>query len=129
MELEGRKGLVGTGKSSGTWNVLTVPLRLAVVNVFQGFFVPKMAGFGPKLQLLKLRSTTCESGSRPQPQSFSPKLCVIVLHNHTPSCTKISTESKPPRWRFDFYTFARAAACLLFVAACFELLLNLAGPL
>ena len=34
MELEGRKGLVDTGKSSGTWIVPTVSLGLAVLNVF-----------------------------------------------------------------------------------------------
>ena len=48
MELEGRKELVDTGMSSRT----TVSLRLAVLNMFQGFFGPKMAAFGPKLQFL-----------------------------------------------------------------------------
>ena len=43
MELEGRKELVDTGKSSRTWGVPTVSLRLAVLNVFQGFFGPRMA--------------------------------------------------------------------------------------
>ena len=41
MELEGCKELVDTGKSSGTWSVPTVSLRLAVLNVFQGCFWPK----------------------------------------------------------------------------------------
>ena len=36
MELEGRKELVDTGKSSRTWSVPTVSLCLAVLNVFQG---------------------------------------------------------------------------------------------
>ena len=58
MELEGRKELVDTGKSC-TWSVPTVSLRLAVLNVFQGFFGPKMAVFGP--QFLKLRCATCEA--------------------------------------------------------------------
>ena len=53
MELEGHKELVDTGKSNSTWNVPTVSLRLAVFNVFQGFFGPKMAVFGPELQFLK----------------------------------------------------------------------------
>ena len=47
MELEGRKELVDTGKSSRTWSVPTISLRLAILNVFQGFFGPKMAVFGP----------------------------------------------------------------------------------
>ena len=45
MELEGRKELGDTGKSSSTWSVPTVSLCLAVLNVFQGFFGPKMAVF------------------------------------------------------------------------------------
>ena len=64
MELECRKELVDTGKSSRTLSVPTVSLRLAVLNVFQGFFGPKMAVFGPELQFLKMRSATCESRSR-----------------------------------------------------------------
>ena len=48
MELEGRKELVDTGKSSCTWSVPTVSLPFAVLNVFRGFFGPKMAVFGPE---------------------------------------------------------------------------------
>ena len=47
MELEGRKELVDTGKSSRTCSVPTVSLGLAILNVFRGFFGPKMAVFGP----------------------------------------------------------------------------------
>ena len=82
MELEGRKGLVDTGKSSRTCSVPTISLHLAVWNVFRGFFGPKMAVFGPRMQFLKLRSATGESRSRPPTLSFSLKLCVIVLHTH-----------------------------------------------
>ena len=53
MELEGRKELVDTGKSSRTWSVPTVSLCLAVLNVFQGYLSPKMAIFGPKLQFFE----------------------------------------------------------------------------
>ena len=53
MELEGRKELVDTGKSRSTCVVPNVSLRLAILNVFQGFFVPKMAIFGPKLQFFE----------------------------------------------------------------------------
>ena len=49
MELEGRKELVDTGKSSHTWSVPIFSLRLAVLNVFEGYFGPNMAVFGPKL--------------------------------------------------------------------------------
>ena len=82
MELEGRKGSVDTGKSSRTWSVPTVSLRLAVLNVLEGFFGPKMAVFGPKVQFLKLRSATCESRSRPPPLSLLLKLCVINSKQH-----------------------------------------------
>ena len=124
MELEGRKELVDTGKSSDTSSVRTVSLRLAVLNGFQGFFGPKMAVFGPKLQFLKLRSATCESCSRPPPLSFLLKLCMIVLHTHRYH----SPESEAPRRSSDFSPF-RACCCLLLLACCLLLLLlNLVGP-
>ena len=41
MELEGRKELVDTGKSSRTWSVPTISLRLAVLNVFRAFLAQK----------------------------------------------------------------------------------------
>ena len=130
MESEGRKELVDMGKSSRTCNVPTASLRLAVLNVFQGFFGPKMAVFGPELQFLKLRSATCDTRSRPPPLSFLLKLCVIVLHTH---------RYHPPNFHpnlkhhdgvliFDFdFCCCLLAACLL---ACLLLLLllNLVGP-
>ena len=116
MELEGRKELLDTGKSSCTWSVHTVSLRLAVLNVFQGFFGPKMTVFGPKLQFLKLRSATCESRSRPPPLSFSLKLCVIALHTHRYHAPKFQPNPKHHDEDLIFAHFARAAACLL--AAC-----------
>ena len=106
MELEGRKELVDTGKSSRTCSVPTVSLRLAVLNVFRGFFGPKMAVFGPKLQFWNMRSATCESRSRPPPLSFLLKLYVVVLHTH---------RYHPPKFHPNLKHFARAA-CLL--AAC-----------
>ena len=47
MELEGRKELDDTGESSRTWSIPTVSLRLAVLNVFQGFSWPKNGCFWP----------------------------------------------------------------------------------
>ena len=117
MELEGRKELVETGKSSRTWSVPTVSLRLAVLNVFQGFFGPKMAVFGPKLQFLKLRSATCESRSRPPPFSFLLKFCVIVLHTHRYHPPKFHPNVKHHDRVLIFSHFARAACCLLLAAA------------
>ena len=115
MELEGRKGLVDTGKSSRTCNVPTISLCLAVLDVFQGFFGPKMAAFGPKLQLLKLRSATCESRSRPPPLSFLLNLCVIVFHTHRYHPPKFQPNLKLHDRILIFPHFAHAA-CLL--AAC-----------
>ena len=117
MELEGRKELVDTGKSSRTWSVPTVSLRLAVLNVFHGFFGPKMVVFGPTLQFLKLRSATCKSRSRPPPLSFLLKLCVIVLHTHRYHPPKFHPNLKHHDGVLIFTYFARAACCLL-LACC-----------
>ena len=119
MELEGRKELVDTGKSSRTCSVPTVSLRLAVLNVFRGFFGPKMAVFGPKLHILKLRSATCKSRSRPPPLSFLLKLCVIVLHTHRYHPPKFHPNLKHHEGVLIFTHFAHAAACcsLLLLAA------------
>ena len=117
MELEGRKELVDTGKSSRTWSIPTVSLRLAVSNVFRCFFVPKMAVFGPKLQFLTLRPATCESRSRPPPLSFLLKLCVIVLHTHRyhpPNHPNL----KHHNGVLIFTYFARAAACCCCCCCC-----------
>ena len=122
MELEDRNELVDTVKSSRTWSVPTFSLRLAVLNVFRGIFGPKMAVFGPKLQILKLRSATCESRSRPPSFSFSPKLCVIVLHTHRYHAPRFQQNPKHHDGVLIFSHFARAACCLLL------LLLNLVGP-
>ena len=116
MELEGRKELVDTGKSSRTCSVPTVSLRLAVLNVFQGSFGPKMAVFGPKLQFLKLRSATCESRSRPPSLSFLLKLCEIVLHTHRYHAPKFQPNPKHHNGVLIFTHFACAAACLLAAA-------------
>ena len=113
MELEGREELVDTGKSSCTWNVPTVSLHLAVLNVFPGFFGPKMAVFGPKLQFLKLRSATCESRSWPPPLSFLLKLCVIVLHTHRYHPPEFHPNLKHHDGVVIFSHFARAACLLL----------------
>ena len=48
MELEGRKGVVDTGKPSRPWSVPTVSLRWAVLNVFEGCFWPKNGCFWPQ---------------------------------------------------------------------------------
>ena len=121
MELEGRKELVDTGKSSCTCNVPTVSLCLAVLNVFHGFFGPKMAVFGPKLQFLKLRSATFESRSWPPSLSFLLKLCVIVLHTHRYHSPKFHPNPKHHDGVLIFPHFARAccllATCLLAAAA------------
>ena len=118
MELEGREELVDTGKSSRMWSVPTVSLCLAVLIVFQSFFGPKMAVFGPKLQFLKPRSATCDNCSRPPPLSFLLNLCVIVLHTHRYHPPKFQPNLKHHDGVLIFPHLARAAACLLLAAAC-----------
>ena len=113
VELEGRKELIDTGKSSRTWGVPTVSLGLAVLNVFQGFFCPKMAAFGPKLQFLKSRSATCESRSWLPPIDFLRKLCAIVRHTHRYHPPKFHLNLKHPDGILILTHFAHADACLL----------------
>ena len=75
-----------------------------------------MAVFGPKLQFLKPRSTTCESRSRLPPLSFLLKLWVIVLHTHRYHPPKFHPNLKHHDRVLIFPHFARAAcllACLL----------------
>ena len=86
---------------------------LAVLNVFQGFVGPKMAVFGPKLQILKVRSATCESRSRPPPLSFLLNFCVIVLHTHRYHAPKFQPNLKHHDGVLIFPHFARAACLLL----------------
>ena len=52
MDLKGTRGLFDTVKSTRTWGVATVPLRLGVSPGFGGYFGRKMAAFGPKLSRL-----------------------------------------------------------------------------
>ena len=50
MELKGNRGLFDTVKSSRTWSVPTVSLRLAVLTKFGGHFGPKKAVLGHKMR-------------------------------------------------------------------------------
>ena len=50
MELKGTRGLFDTMKSSQTWSVATVSLRLAVLTRFGGRFGPKKAVLGHKMR-------------------------------------------------------------------------------
>ena len=109
MELEGRKELVDTGKSSRTWSVPTASLRLAVLNVFQGFLAQKWL-------FLALNCSFCSS--RPPLLSFFLKLCVIVLHTHRYHPPKFHPNLKHHDGILIFPHFARAA-CLLLACCCY----------
>ena len=50
VELKGTRGLSDTMKSSRTWSVATVSLRLAVLTRFGGRFGPKKAVLGHKMR-------------------------------------------------------------------------------
>ena len=126
VELEGRKGLVDTGKSSRTWSVPTLSLCLAVLNGFYGCFGPKMAVFGPELQFLNPRSATCDTRSRLPPLSFWLILCVVVPHTHRYHPPKFQSNPKHRDGVQIFPHFARAACLLLLLLLL--LLLNLVGP-
>ena len=114
VELEGPRGPFGTRKSSVMCTVATISLHLAVFSRFQGGFGQKKADFGPKLQILKWRSGTCDDRSRPPPLSFWLILCVAVPHTHRYHPPKFLAESEAPRWSCDFPPFR---ACLL-LACC-----------
>ena len=103
MGLEGRKELVDPAKSSCTCKITTISLSLGVLNVFQGFFGPKMAVFGPKLQFLKMR--------------FLPKLCLVVLHTHRYHPPKRDPHLKHHDGVLIFTCFGRVACLLLLLAA------------
>ena len=82
----------------------------------RAFLAQKWLFFGPKLQFLKLRSTTCESRSRPPPLSFLLNFCVIVLHTHRYHAPKFHLNLKHHDGVLIFTHFARDA-CLLAAAA------------
>ena len=86
-----------------------------------------MAVFGPKLQFLKLRSSTCDSCSRPPPLIFWLILCRVVPHTHRYQPPNFQPNPKHHDGVLISPHFARAAACLLLAAACCCLLL-LAAP-
>ena len=113
MELQGRKELVDTEKSSRTCLVCTVSLRLAVVNRFQSLFGPKMAVFAPRLQFLKLRTSICACRSRPPSLSCLSKLFLIVLHTNENHASKFYLNLKNHHGVLTFFHFACAAACCL----------------
>ena len=80
VELEGPRVPFGTGKSSCICRVATISLHLAVLSRFYSSFGQKKADFGPKLQILKWRSGTCDARSRLPLLSFWLILCVVVPH-------------------------------------------------
>ena len=80
-----------------------------------------MAVFGPKLQILKWTSATCDNFSWPPPLSFWLILCVVVPHTHRYHPPKFQPNPKHHDGVLIFAHFARAAclllACLLAAAA------------
>ena len=71
-----------------------------------------MAAFGPKLQFLKLRFTTCESTSWPPLLSFPLKRCVLVVHTERYHPLRFHSNLKHYDRVLSLVPFARAA-CLL----------------
>ena len=76
----------------------------------------KMAILGHFQRILKQRSATCESHSRPPPSSFSLKLCVIALHTHGYHAPKFQPNPKHHDGVPIFSPFC-ACCCLLATAA------------
>ena len=78
-----------------------------------------MAVFGPKMQILKVRSATCDARSQPPLSSFSLKLCVIVLHTHRYHAPKFQPNPKHHDGNLIFPISRVLLACLLL--ACLQL--------
>ena len=78
VELEGPRGPFGTGKSSCMCRATTISLHLAIFSMVLGGFGQKRAHFGPKLQILKWRFSTCDAPPRPPPMISY----VVVPHTH-----------------------------------------------
>ena len=74
------------------------------------------ADFGPKLQILKWRSGTCDTRSRPPLLSLWLILCVVVPHTHTQHPPKLWLNPKHHHGAVIFPHFAHA--CCLLLAAC-----------
>ena len=60
----------------------TTSLDFAVFIRFRGGFEEKKVDFGPKLQILKWRSSTCDARSWPPPLILWLIFCVVVPHTH-----------------------------------------------
>ena len=90
---------------------------------------PKKAFSGHFRRILKRRSATCESRSRPPPLSFLVKLCVIVLRTHSCHPPKFQLNPKHNDGVLIFPHFAPAACLQLLLAACCLLLLLLLAKL
>ena len=113
VELEGPRGPFGKRKSSSMCRVATISLLLAVLSRFQGGFGQKKADFGPKMQILKWRSGTCDARSRPPPLSFLLILCVVVPHTHRHHPPKFWPNPNHHDRAVIFAHFARACCLLL----------------
>ena len=114
VELEGPRGPFGTRKSRCMCRVATISFHLAIFSRFSGGFSAKKKGadFGPKLQILKWRSDTCDARSRPPPLSFLLILCVVFPHTHRYHPPKFWPNPKHHGGAVIFAHFTRAC-CLL----------------
>ena len=69
VELDGSRGPFGTGKSSCMCRVATISFIWPFLAGSRAALGKKKADFGPKMQIFKWRSGTCDACSRPPPLS------------------------------------------------------------
>ena len=86
----------------------------------------KICNLGPKLQILKWRSGTCNTRFRPPPLSLWLIVCVVVPHTHREHPPNFWQDPKHHNGDVIFAHLVRA--CLLLVCCLLACLPNLLGP-
>ena len=116
VELKGTRGLLDTAKSSRTWPVATISLRLGVLPGFWGNFGRKMAVSGPKLR----RFGRAPPDLAPPPRAATGAFKTWIWQGHHLGSRMAKVESGPRRWEGAMAKTARrrvVACCLLLVVS------------
>ena len=112
VQMKGTKELFDTLKSSRTWSVAAVSLRLGVSAGFGGCFERKMAVFAQNCADLGGHLPTWRHRPGPPPVSFWLK--TWIWQSHHLGCRMAKIESGPRRWEGAMAkTARRRVACLL----------------
>ena len=120
VELKGTRGLFGTVKSTRTWNVATVFLRLGVSPGFGGSFGRKWLFLAQNSADLGGHLPTWRHRPGPPPVSFWLK--TWIWQGHHLGSRMATWANDPKRWDGAMAKMARrcvvACCCLLLLVAC-----------